>query len=68
MLLKKKKRQPGARKVTVSSRSFPRAYDQNVFLPEIRLSGRWLETIGFQCGQPVVVLIEPKKITLCIEQ
>lgn len=51
----------------VHSKDLSPAPEPSIALPEIRLSGRWLEDIGFVCGQPVMVLIEQKKITLTIE-
>ncbi|WEK33598.1 MAG: SymE family type I addiction module toxin [Candidatus Pseudobacter hemicellulosilyticus] len=39
---------------------------ENSSLLEIQLVGKWLDAIGFTAGKPVMILIEPNKITLTI--
>ncbi|MCV9879644.1 SymE family type I addiction module toxin [Brenneria izbisi] len=32
--------------------------------PQLKLSGRWLEELGFNTGQPVIVTIERDKLVI----
>lgn len=55
------------KQLKVLPKYFDRAYRQTVIFPEIRLAGKWLQDIGFACGQHVTVLQEQNKITITIE-
>ncbi|AZA89491.1 HSP20-like domain of uncharacterised function (DUF1813) [Chryseobacterium nakagawai] len=52
------------RNLTVSHKSFERAYRRLVFFPEIRLAGKWLLECGFEPGDHVVVTVRRNQITL----
>jgi len=36
--------------------------------PEIRLSGKWLEELGFAAGQSITVVCEEKKLYITINE
>jgi len=55
------------RRLKVYPKYFQRTY-RSVIFPEIRLSGKWLKDIGFNCGQSVIVQQEQNKITITIAQ
>lgn len=61
------KKQQRTRKPKACCENLTETYDRHPIYPELRLSGKWLQDIGFNFGQPVIVLIEPNKITLTIE-
>ena len=50
--------------LTVSHKSFARAYRRLVFFPEIRLAGKWLLECGFEPGDHVVVTVRRNQIIL----
>lgn len=52
------------RNLTVSHKSFERAYRRLVFFPEIRLAGKWLLECGFEPGDHVVVTVCRNRIVL----
>ncbi|MDR2238113.1 MAG: type I toxin-antitoxin system SymE family toxin [Chryseobacterium sp.] len=52
------------RNLTVSHKSFERAYRRLVFFPEIRLAGKWLLESGFEPGDRVVVTVCRNRIVL----
>lgn len=39
-----------------------------VLRPEIRLSGKWLEELGFEPGQSVTVVCEEKKLYITLNE
>ncbi|MPT35390.1 MAG: type I addiction module toxin, SymE family [Flavobacterium sp.] len=43
---------------------YPRRYNEHVNLPLIRLSGRWLEQIGFKIGGHVQVVYESGRMII----
>jgi hypothetical protein len=55
MTHEKKSPQPSERHLTVYSKYVPRAWDEYVVMPEIRLCGKWLLDAGFACGDEVTV-------------
>ena len=59
--------QRGKRQLKVYSKYFERAYRESVVFPEIRLSGKWLKEMGFECGQIVTVIQERNRIILSVE-
>lgn len=54
------------RQLKVYPKYVSRKYD-NVLMPEIRLSGRWLERLGFAMGKGVIVKQERNKITITVK-
>ncbi len=54
------------KKLKVQSKHFSRAYHTQVVFPEIKLSGKWLQDLGFTCGQEVTVMQETNKITISL--
>ncbi|WP_128543116.1 SymE family type I addiction module toxin [Larkinella soli] len=55
------------RQLKVYRKHFPRARYKTVVFPEIRLCGQWLQDIGFECGQTVLVQREPHRITITLK-
>ncbi|MCE7060658.1 SymE family type I addiction module toxin [Dyadobacter sp. CY343] len=55
MTHEKKSPQLSERHLTVYSKYLPRAWDEYVIMPEIRLCGKWLLDAGFACGDEVTV-------------
>jgi toxic protein SymE len=43
------------RKLKVRPKHFSRALRRTVAFPEIRLCGKWLQQMGFACGQTVSI-------------
>jgi toxic protein SymE len=37
---------------------------QSRFVPEIRLCGKWLEDMGFDCGQRITVRLEDDRLVI----
>lgn len=37
---------------------------QGKFIPEIRLCGKWLEDMGFDCGQRITVRLEDYRLII----
>ena len=64
----KNNEQVRVRQLKVQPRLFERACKAQVVFPEIKLSGKWLQDIGFACGQMVVVALEQNKITITINE
>lgn len=54
----------GKKQLKITAKHFPRADSQYVVLPEIKLSGKWLQEAGFHCGASVMVSYEKNKITV----
>lgn len=52
------------RNLTVSHKSFERAYHRHVFFPEIRIAGKWVLDCGFEPGDRVVVKVRKNHIIL----
>jgi toxic protein SymE len=55
------------RRLKVTSKFFSRNYSTPVIFPEIRLCGKWLQDIGFNCGEIVTVDQQENKIIISIE-
>jgi len=51
------------RKLKIVPKYFPRVWKDAVF-PEIRLAGKWLQELGFQCGNFVVITQGESSITI----
>lgn len=56
--------QSGQRQLKVYQKHIPRSYYNYVVFPEIRLCGKWLQDMGFCCGQSVTVRHEKNKIII----
>jgi len=56
---------PNQRKLKVYSKFVSNSH-KCVTLPQIKLCGKWLQNNGFECGQHLNVLVEPKKITITL--
>jgi toxic protein SymE len=54
------------RKLTISSKYFPRIKKGFAIFPAIRLSGKWLEQAGFEGGQLIEVACEKNKLIITI--
>lgn len=55
------------RQLKVYRKLFSRSYNRPVIFPEIRLCGKWLQDMGFECGQTVTVQREKNKITITVD-
>jgi hypothetical protein len=65
--MKQNKESLGSRKqrvLKVQGKLHSRRSVADVVLPEIRLSGKWLEENGFPCGSRVRVVCDQNKITI----
>jgi toxic protein SymE len=60
------KRESGHRQLKIHRRYISRSYSRYVVFPEIRLCGKWLQDIGFDCGQSVTVLHEKNIIIITV--
>ncbi len=58
----------GKRQLKVVSKVFPREYNRYVIFPEIKLSGKWLKDLGFNCGRFVTVSHRKNKITITLQK
>ncbi|HEY1038230.1 MAG TPA: SymE family type I addiction module toxin [Bacteroidia bacterium] len=54
------------RKLKIYPKYVARAY-KGVILPEIRLCGRWLESLGFIAGKSVTIIQEKNKIVITVQ-
>lgn len=54
----------GKRQLKIHRKYIRRSYMRYVVFPEIRLCGKWLKDIGFECGQSVTVSHEKNKIII----
>jgi toxic protein SymE len=59
--------QSGQRQLKVYQKYIPRSYYGHVIFPEIRLCGKWLRDMGFDCGQSVTVRHEKNKIIITVD-
>ena len=60
----KQEKKTGKRRLKVSSKMFPRDSNRYVIFPEIKLSGKWLGELGFDCGQYVIISHKENKIII----
>jgi len=60
----KQEKKTGKRRLKVTSKIYPRHYNRYIIFPEIRLSGKWLGELGFDCGQYVTISHEENKIII----
>lgn len=54
------------RKLKILPKPFPRACHKYVIFPEIRLAGKWLQDLGFNCGSFVTIAQEGNTLTITI--
>jgi toxic protein SymE len=59
--------QSGQRQLKVYEKYIPRSCYKHVIFPEIRLCGKWLRDMGFDCAQNVTVRHEKNKIIITVE-
>jgi len=59
--------QSGKRRIKVHGKHISRTYQRYVVFPEIRLCGKWLQDMGFDCGQNVIVRHEKNKIVITVD-
>ncbi|WP_367118605.1 SymE family type I addiction module toxin [uncultured Chryseobacterium sp.] len=52
------------RQLKVHQRYISRSYHRYVIFPEIRLCGKWLQDMGFNCGESVIVCHKKNKIII----
>lgn len=52
------------RNLTVFHKSFARADHRQVFFPEIRIAGKWVQQCGFEPGDRVLVTVYKNQIIL----
>jgi len=57
----------GTRRLRVYQKYIPRSCYGYAIFPEIRLCGKWLRDIGFDCGQNVTVQHEKSKIIITVD-
>ena len=60
-------KQKSSRKLKVYEKHFSRSYYKFVVFPEIRLSGKWLNEIGFICGESINVYLQKNKIIITVK-
>ena len=64
--MKKKSSALTNRKLKVYPKFMQRSYHNNVIFPEIRLAGKWLADVGFECGKTVYVEVSESKLVITI--
>ncbi|MCE7064540.1 hypothetical protein [Dyadobacter sp. CY326] len=58
--------QPRERRLKITRKYVPRAWYQYVVMPEIRLCGKWLLDLGFECGEEVTVKYFENKLEITL--
>jgi toxic protein SymE len=58
-----KRKEKNIRKLKVYGK-FTNHSNNKSFVPEIRLSGKWLKELGFKQGQSIIIICEEDKITI----
>ncbi|MFC0780180.1 SymE family type I addiction module toxin [Flavobacterium sp. HJSW_4] len=59
-------KQSAKRQLKIHRKYISRSYSRYVIFPEIRLCGKWLQEIGFNCGKSVTVEQEKNKIVITL--
>lgn len=54
------------RRLKIQPKFISRTYD-DIFIPEIRLSGKWLQESGFDFDQHILVQQEKNKLTITLD-
>ena len=58
------RKEKNIRKLKVYSKHNAKCNGKITFVPEIRLSGKWLKELGFKQGQSIIITCEEDKITI----
>jgi toxic protein SymE len=68
--MKQEKKSPSStkRQIKVYQKYIARPLCTSVIMPEIRLTGKWLQKLGFHCGQLILVEQSQKKIIITISK
>lgn len=56
------------RRLKIQPKYMARSYHRYVIFPEIRLCGKWLQEIGFNCGNFVTVEHQRNKIIITTQK
>jgi toxic protein SymE len=64
VVLTEDNKHPKQRQLKIYVKYFQRKYHEYSVYPEIRLAGKWLQDLGFSCGEDVVVRFEEDKIII----
>jgi toxic protein SymE len=56
----------GEKQLKICEKYYSRENFRAVFFPEIRLAGKWLEDLGFECGEQVTVKYSEKKLEITL--
>lgn len=56
----------GEKRLKICEKYFERAHFGAAHFPEIRLAGKWLEDLGFECGEQVTVKYSEKKLEITL--
>jgi toxic protein SymE len=54
----------GEKQLKISGKYYQRDNFRAVVFPEIRLAGKWLEDLGFECGEAVMVKYSEKRLEI----
>ncbi|GAA3783893.1 SymE family type I addiction module toxin [Flavobacterium ginsengiterrae] len=60
--------QSAKRRLKIQPKYMARSYHRYVIFPEIRLCGKWLQEIGFNCGNFVTVEHQRNKIIITTQK
>ncbi|WAC11509.1 SymE family type I addiction module toxin [Dyadobacter pollutisoli] len=66
MTHKEKISKSGEKQLKICSKYYQRENFRAVFFPEIRLAGKWLQDLGFECGEEVMVKFSEKKLEITL--
>ncbi len=55
------------RRLKVNSKAFQRQYNRYILFPEIKLCGKWLQDLGFESGNYVIVECQDNEIRIRLE-
>ena len=58
--------QSGEKQLKIFSKYYPREEFRAVSFPEIRLAGKWLQDLGFECGEAVMVRYSERKLEITL--
>jgi toxic protein SymE len=59
---------PAKRQIKVYQKYIARPLCSSVIMPEIRLTGKWLQKLGFHCGQLILVEQKSKRIVITLKK
>jgi toxic protein SymE len=68
--MKQEKKTPSStkRQIKVYQKYIARPLCSSVIMPEIRLTGKWLQKLGFHCGQLILVEQKSKRIVITLKK